>query len=180
VGTDASLRPWGHSTWSTASGAGRRRRPRSRLLLDRRAAAELGDAEHDELRRLHRRDPDVDHELAGVARLRRVVLRVALHEERLVGRRPEERPVSPEAQQERVDRPLDAAPEADIVRLEDDPLGALEDRLLEVVEEPPDVEVAPGRGARQRPRAPDPDAPAGERPDAVDPGRIELVVLGLR
>ena len=93
---------------------------------------------------------------------------------------PNSAPVAPDAQQEGVDRPLHTVPQAHVVRLEDDPLGALDDRLLDVVEEPPDVEVAPRRVARERPRAPDPDAAAGERADAVDPDRVELVVLGLR
>ena len=115
----------------------------------------------------------------GVDDLGRVVLRVALDVERLARRRAEQRAVAPDAEQERVERPLDALPEVQVVRLEDDPLGALEDRLLDVVEEAADVEVAPRRIARQRPRAPDPDAPPGERPDAVDAGRVELVVLAL-
>ena len=43
-----------------------------------------------------------------------------------------------------------------------------EDRLLDVVEQPADVEVAPLGIARQRAGAPHADALAGEGPDAVD------------
>src|SRR5262245_56719460 len=177
VGTDASLRPFGQMSLAAAapkSGAARG------LLLDGGAARELGDAEDDELGRLHWRDADVDDELARITRLGRVVLLVALDVERLLGGRPEQRTIAPNAQQERVDRSSNATPEPRVVRLEDDPLGALEDRFLDEVEQPADVQVAPGRVARQRPSAPDPDAPAGEGPDAVDPGWVQLVVLGLR
>ena len=54
-----------------------------------------------------------------------------------------------------------------------------EDRLLEVVEQPANVEVAPRRVGRQRARTPDADAAAGERADAVDADRVEQVVLVL-
>src|SRR5688500_12384439 len=67
---------------------------------------ELADAEDHELRRLHRGDADLDHELALVDRVRRVRLGVALHEERLIGGGPEERAVTPQAAEEAVQRPL--------------------------------------------------------------------------
>src|SRR4051812_36264717 len=66
----------------------------------------LADTEDDELGRLDRRDPDLDHELALVDRLRRVGLRVALDVERLGGRRAEQRARLPKAPQERVQRAL--------------------------------------------------------------------------
>src|SRR5439155_26626962 len=67
-----------------------------------------------------------------------------------------------------------------VVRFADDALGAVEDRLLEVVEQPPHVEVPPRRVGRQRPRAPDPYAAPGERPHAVHADRVEqfLLLLG--
>ena len=102
-------------------------------------------------------------DLAGVDDLRRVGLRVALDVERLSGVAPNSAPSRHTREQERVDRAADALPQSRVVRLEDDPLGALEDRLLEVVEEPADVEVAPRRVARERARAPDADAAARER-----------------
>src|SRR5205085_12249071 len=63
--------------------------------------------------------------------------------------------------------------------LEHGPLGAAEDRLLQVVEQPADVHVSPGGVARQGAGAPHPDAAAGEGADAVDPDRVEQVVLAL-
>ena len=68
-------------------------------------------------------------------------------------------------------------PQRVVVGLEHHPLGAVEDRLLEVVEEPADVDVAPRRVAGQRAGAPDPDAAAGEGADAVDADRVEQVLL---
>src|SRR5690606_25356111 len=144
------------------------------LFAEGRAARELRDAEHHELGGLDGRDTDLDHELTGVDDLGWVRLLVALDVERLGRRGPEQGPVAPGAHEERVEGPLDALPQVEVVGLEDDPLGALEDRLLDVVEEPPHVEVLPGRVARQRPGAPDPDAPTGERPDAVDAVGVEL------
>ena len=64
-----------------------------------------------------------------------------------------------------------------VVGLEDHPLGADEDGFLEVVEVPADVEVAPGRVGGQGAGAPDADAAAGERADAVDADRVEEVLL---
>src|SRR4026208_298984 len=61
-----------------------------RLLLEAGAAGELADPEDHELRGLHRCDADLHSEDAGVAVLGRVVLLVALDEERLVGGAPEE------------------------------------------------------------------------------------------
>src|ERR1700694_4365315 len=57
------------------------------LFAEGRAARELGDLEDDELRRLHRGDPDFDDELAGVDALGRIVLTVALDVERFARRR---------------------------------------------------------------------------------------------
>ena len=91
---------------------------------------------------------------------------------------PEERAVAPGPDEEGPDRPLDALPEVHVVGLEDDPLGAEEDRLLDVVEEAPDVEVAPRRVGGERAGAPDADPAPGEGADAVDPDRVELVLLG--
>src|SRR3954469_6261124 len=85
----------------------------------------LADTEHDELGRLHRCEPDFDDELAFVDRLRRVGLRVALDVERLVFGRAEQRTRGPQAAQETGQRPGDALPEGDVVRLEDGVLRAL-------------------------------------------------------
>src|ERR1700712_3309352 len=132
----------------------------------------LADPEDDELGRLDRRDADLDHQLALVDRLRGVGLGVALHEERFFGGLPEESPGGPEAAQETVQRALHAFPQRHVVRLEDGPLGALENRRLDHVEQPPDVDVAPVRIRGQGARAPDADSPCPERADAVDPDRV--------
>src|SRR4029079_18918217 len=99
--------------------------------------------------------------------------------EGLVRRRPEERAVAPGPRQEAADGALDALPEVQVVGLEDDPLGALEDRFLDVVEEAADVEVAPRRVARERACPPDTDTAAWEGADAVDAFMVGLVVLAL-
>src|SRR5487761_2433689 len=150
----------------------------SRSLAERRAAGELGEAEDHELGRLHRRDPDVHDELAGVDRLRGVVLAVALDEDVYAPPAPEQGAVAPGADEEGRDGALHALPEVHVVRLEDHPLRSQQDRLLDVVEEATHVEVAPGWVRRERPGAPDADSATGEGADAVDPDRVELVVLG--
>src|SRR2546421_7543289 len=149
------------------------------LFGERCAARELGDLEYDELGRLHRGDTDLDDELAGVDRLRRVVLTVALDVERFAWRGTEQRAVAPDPNQEGADRALDPLPERHVVGLEDDPLGAQQDRPFDVVEEPPDIDISPGGVAGQRARAPDPDTATGEGTDHVDALRIEQVVLAL-
>ena len=54
------------------------------LLLDAAAGRHLADAEDDEFRRLHRREADLDDQLAGVDDLGRVGLLVALDVEGLL------------------------------------------------------------------------------------------------
>src|SRR5919197_970295 len=160
--------PWsGQVSWSRA------------LLLESGAVGELRDAEDDELGGLHGRDADVDGEDAGVTVLGRVVLLVALDEERLRRSAPEQRAVAPDPAKEHRDRALDRVPQLRVVRLEDHPVRPVEDGLLDVVEQPPHVDVAPLRVARQRARAPDPDALAGERADRVDGDGVQCVVLAL-
>src|SRR5437762_1934716 len=61
--------------------------------------------------------------------------------------------------------------------LEDYPLCAHLDRLLDEVEEPSHVDVAPGRITAQRSGPPDADSATGKRPDAVDANRVERVLL---
>src|SRR6266511_890805 len=149
------------------------------LLFEPGAVGELGQTEDDEFGWLDWGDTDLNHQHAGVAVLGRVVLGVALDKKRLGGRLAEERAVAPDPAQEHGDRALHRVPELRVVGLEDHPVGAVEDRLLDVVEEPAHVEVTPLRVAGECARAPDPDALAGERPDAVDAVRVELVVLAL-
>ena len=93
------------------------------------------------------------------------------------GRAAEQRAVAPHAGQEVRDRDLQAHPEPLVVRLEHRPLRALDDRRADEVEQAPDVEVAPLGVARQRARAPDADAAARERADAVDADPVEAALL---
>src|SRR4051812_19062156 len=91
------------------------------------AAGELRELEDDELRRLDRSDTDLTHDHAGVDALGRVGLAVALDEERLVGRQPEQCTLAPLVHEEGADRTADARPQCRIVRLEHHPLRAEED-----------------------------------------------------
>src|SRR5467141_1358151 len=137
----------------------------------------LADAEDDELRRLHRSDADLADHLAGVDHLRRVGLGVALDVERLLRSLAHQRARVVDAQQEGGDVPGDPLPERLVVGLEDHPLRADLDRLLDHQEQAADVDVPPRRVAGDRARAPDTDAAIAHVPDAVDPARVEEVLL---
>src|SRR6478609_5601181 len=93
------------------------------------AAGELGQLEDHELRRLHRRDPDLADDLAGVDTLRGVGLPITLDVERLVRGQPEQRPLAPFVDQERADGPADLRPQRIVVRLEHHPVRPVQDRL---------------------------------------------------
>src|SRR5512143_4086108 len=84
----------------------------------------LADAEDHELRRLNRGHADFDNQAPHIARRRRVELLIAFDVEGLVGRSPEERAIAPDRAQEGIDIAADAAPEQDVVGLEDGPLRA--------------------------------------------------------
>jgi 2-polyprenyl-6-methoxyphenol hydroxylase-like FAD-dependent oxidoreductase len=88
----------------------------------------LLESKHDEFRRLQRREPDedIDHAVIDVGLSRRIA--IDLHEERIVRLAPLERAGAELRQHEGADIEPEARPEPDIVRLEDGPLGALEDR----------------------------------------------------
>src|SRR5271166_1290142 len=153
---------------------------RRRLLADQAGAAgELGEPEDDELGGLDRGDPDLADHLARIDALGRVGFPVALDVERLVRGQPEQRPAPPLVDQEGADGPADPRPQRVVVGLEHHPLRSVEDGFLEVVEQPTDVQVPPGRVRGQRPGAVDPDPAGRERPDAVDPERVEQPVLVL-
>src|ERR1044072_4518593 len=100
------------------------------LLVERRALGELRQPEDDELGGLHRGDAHVDGQDAGVPVLLRVVLRVALDVERLFRGAAEKRSGPPHAAQEHADRAFHRPPQEFVVRLEDDPVGAAEGRVL--------------------------------------------------
>src|SRR5689334_13736358 len=144
------------------------------------ASGVLAEAEHHELGRLHRRDADLADDLAGLDHVGRVGLRVALDEERLLRGGPEERAVTPRAHEEVRRRDPQLHPQPLVVGLEHRPLRALHDRLGDVVEEPPDVDVAPLGVAGERAGAPDADAAARERADAVDADLVQAALLRVR
>src|SRR6266508_3214155 len=104
------------------------------------AGGDLADVEDDELRWADRRQPDLDDDLTGLDHLLRVCLRVALDVERLVRRHAEERAVPPDAGEEGRRVAAELRPQDDVVRLEDRPLRALQDRALDEVEQSPHVE----------------------------------------
>src|SRR6267378_737818 len=137
----------------------------------------LADAEDDELRRLHRSDADLADHLAGIDHFRRVGLGVALDVERLLRSLAHQRARVVDAQQEGGDVPGDPLPERLVVGLEDHPLRSDLDRLLDHQEQAADVDVPPRWVAGDRARAPDPDSTVAHVPDAVDPARIEEVLL---
>src|SRR5467141_270369 len=140
----------------------------------------LADAEDDELGRLHRSDADLADHLAGIDYFRRVGLGIALDVERLLRRLAHQRARVVDAQQEGGDVPGDPLPERLVVGLEDHPLRADLDRLLDHQEQAADVDVPPRRVAGDRARAPDPDATVAHVPDAVDPARVQEVLLRAR
>src|SRR5437762_9188463 len=162
-------RPWGRR-------GPRRPRP-SRVPLLLGLTRHLADAEDDEFRRLHRSDADLANHLSRVDDFRRVSLRVALHVERLFRRLAHQRSGVVDAEQEGADVAGDALPERLVVRLEHHPLGADLDRLLDNQEQAAEVDVAPRRIARNRPGPPDADAAVAHVPDAVDPARVQEVLL---
>src|SRR5215475_6706783 len=141
------------------------------------AAAELRQPEDDELGWFHRSYSDLAEHLAGIDRPGRVRLAGAPEVERLARGQPEQRALAPLGDQERGDRAADLGPQCVVVRLEHDPLGAVENGLFEIVEQPADVEVPPCRVGGERAGAPHPDAAAGERAQAVDADRVEQVGL---
>src|ERR1041384_3644102 len=85
------------------------------------AVDELAQPEDHELRRLDGADADLADDLAGLDGLGLVVLRVALYEERLIGRRAEQRSAAPHHRQEVRHRRAQLQPQPLVVGLEDRP-----------------------------------------------------------
>src|SRR5262249_38274569 len=116
-------------------------------------------------------------EAAGVHDLGRVVLAVALHEERLLRGLAHQRALAPEELEKGLDAVADAYAQRVIVRLKDETAGMQENRLLDHVGQAPDRDVAVfARAVGGRARAPDQDAGA-EFPDTVDAVRVENLLL---
>src|SRR4051812_22710754 len=104
---------------------------------------DLLDLKDHELRRLERResDHDVDDALVDVGL--GGGLAAALDEERVARRRALERPLLEERLHERADVEADLGPERLVVGLEDDPLRAAEEALLDVEGQATDGDVFP-------------------------------------
>src|SRR4029453_3230709 len=172
MASNLSIRPTGpHLRCACLDGAWRS------LAHQAHPALELGELEDDELGGLHRGDADLAGDLPEVDGLGRVGLVVALDEEGLGRGGGEQCALAPFHDQERGDGAPDLGPQVAVVGLEHHPVGVVEDRLLQVVEQPTHVDVAPRRVAGEGAGAPDPHAPAGEGPQAVDPLGVERVVL---
>src|SRR4029079_2488189 len=134
--------------------------------------------EDDEFGWLDRSDADIDEKLARIAGDRWVVLLVALDEERLFGGGAEKRTRHPVALEEGADVAPHLRPKHLIVGLEHGPLRPVVDRLLDVVEQPANVEVAPGRVAGERAGAPDADAASRESANAVHADGVQDTLFG--
>src|SRR5215218_299360 len=144
-------------------------------------AGDLLDPQNDELGGLQRREPDEDVHDAAVDVVLGGRLAVALDEVRLARAGALERALAEERLHERTDVEPDLRPQRLVVPLEDDPLRAAVEALLDEEREPPDRHVLPLRGelvgADERPCAPDDGAEDGERPQAVEAERVERAVL---
>src|SRR5215213_5406817 len=94
-------------------------------------AGDLLNLDDDELGGLERSEADLDVDDAEVAVVLRRRLAVALDVESLVRRAALERPLAEEVHHEGVEVEPDLGPQRLVVRLEDDPLRAAEQRLFE-------------------------------------------------
>src|SRR5204862_7803954 len=146
-----------------SSRARRRRTARARSAApDSRSSRTViggpaADAEDDELRRPQRRDADETDEQALVEVVLRHGAAVAFHEVRLLRPAPEEGARAVLRLEEASDRQPHLRPERRAVRLEDRPLRATVDRLLEIGDVPPDGDIRPLRNRRRRVRRGRPD-----------------------
>src|SRR5690606_30006155 len=124
---------------------------------------------------------NLDNHLADISYFWRVGFFVALDVERLLRRCAEQRATAPYQGQESANIAADACPQILIVGFKDHPLRATFDTFLDHVEQAADVDVAPGRIARQGAPTPDTDTPARERTDDVhlNRRRVEQIVFAL-
>src|ERR671919_633247 len=100
-------------------------------LLHVGAAVEQADADDDKFSWAHRRDLDLDVQIALVARRRRIERFVDAHAERLFLRCPEQGASAPLLAQESGDYAVQRFPQTEVVRLEHRPSNPVLDRLLE-------------------------------------------------
>src|SRR6478609_3193563 len=131
--------PYGVSRWTAMVG------PLGSGGSARGRGGDLADAEDDELRRLGGRDADDADQPAVVQVVGGHRGGVAADEEALLGLGAEQCARAPFVEQEALDGVAHGVPKRRSVDLEDHPLGALVDGLLQVVEVAPDREVPPLR-----------------------------------
>ena len=157
----------------------RRRAEASRSAIVRRCSA-VADAQQDELRRTRRREADEDDDVPESRSAWVIVPASQRTKYASCGVRPAKAPARNEPVQERADAVAQLGPQRVAVGLEDRPPGAAVDALLEEDRQPADRDVLPLRVAvrRQRARAPDQRARAGEAADGVDAHGEELLLLG--
>src|SRR3954471_4490139 len=148
---------------------------------DLRGGAELLDVDQHELRRLERCETDEDVHDSPVDVVLRVVLRVALDEVRLLGSTALEHALPPQGVHERTHVEPDGGPQRLVVGLEDHPLGAPVEALLDEQRRAAHRHVLPLAGQAvvtlAGPGAPDDGAEPGEGAQAVDAQGIEPAVL---
>ena len=148
------------------------------LSLSLQLTGHLLDLDHDELRRIQRREADQDIHDSQVDAGLRVVFRVALHEVGLLRRGALERSLQEQALHESADVEPDLAPQAFVVRLEDHPLRAVVQTGFEKQRQPPDGDILPLRAglvvALQRASAPNDVAINLELAKTVDGLRVEV------
>src|SRR5688572_13422975 len=146
---------------------------RPRRAGDGDALGAMDDLDDDELVRETRGQPDLRHDLARLAPFGRVRLGVALDAERLPRRVAPEGPPPVQLVEVVAELPLDVVPHLRAVRLEDEVREGAVDPARRGDEQPAHAHLGPRRLRTQRPRAPDADAAAGERPQAVDAEGIQ-------
>src|SRR5215216_5773601 len=142
-------------------------------------AGPLAKSEDNELGRLHWCHTNLDDQLALVADLLRIELFITLNIEGFFRRATKQLPITPAHCQECASVTPHLGPQVMVVRLEDHPLRAALDRLLNEIEQTPYAHIAPGRVAAERSRTPDPQAAPGEGANTVDADRIQHILLAL-
>src|SRR5690242_15716134 len=108
-------------------------------------ARPLAYTENDEFSRLDRRNADFHDHLPNIAGFRRIGFFVALDVESLIRCQTEQRTAAPDHCEEGRHITADTSPEEGIVRLEDDPLRAVFEAVLDHAEQAAHVDIAPSR-----------------------------------
>ena len=144
-----------------------------------RTRVPLTDAEYHELSGLQGRHAYLTDKHTLIDRFLRIDLGVAFDVEGLLRSRSCKTTLSPESRQERCDRSVYATPQWCIVGFENNPVGALQNRALNIIEEPANGDIFPVVGVpSEGPSSPDPDAVGPHGPDAVDSNRVQDGLIG--